>query len=109
VLDLCNAVTGARVATGQEDVMTTNHFVVSQRESVWQFSFRGDVTGPFTSKDGAIAAAIAAARLVDAQDVEVVVRDADMRNETIWRTGQKELTDRESEILAVETERGRDA
>ena len=68
--------------------MLNNHFVISQRESVWQFSFRGGVTGPFTSKAGAIAAAIEAASKVDERDIEVVVHDADMRAETVWRSGQ---------------------
>ncbi|QQR35267.1 DUF2188 domain-containing protein [Devosia oryziradicis] len=68
--------------------MSSNHFVVSQRDSVWQFSFRGDVTGPFTSKDDAINAAILAAGKVGNTDVEVVVHDADLLVETVWRTGQ---------------------
>ena len=75
--------------------MTTNHFVVSQRDSVWQFSFRGDVTAPFTSKQGAIDAAIAEASKVGAEDVEVVVRDAHLLTETIWRAGDGHLVERE--------------
>ena len=72
--------------------MINNHFVISQRESVWQFSFQGDVTGPFTSKRTAIAAAIQAASKIDSADVEVVVHDADLRAETIWRSGQPDQT-----------------
>jgi hypothetical protein len=68
--------------------MSSNHFVVSQRDSVWQFSFRGDVTGPFTSKDDAVNAAIVAAGEVGDAHVEVVVHDADLRVETVWKTGQ---------------------
>ena len=68
--------------------MINNHFVISQRESVWQFSFRGDVTGPFTSKGDAIEAAIEAASKIGGADVEVVVHDADLRAETVWRSGQ---------------------
>ncbi len=68
--------------------MSNNHFVVSQRESVWQFSFRGDVTAPFTSKDNAVNAAIAQAAKVEDDEVEVVVHDADLRAETIWRSSQ---------------------
>lgn len=68
--------------------MINNHFVISQRDSVWQFSFRGDVTGPFTSKADAVAAAIEAASKVDSADVEVVVHAADLRAETVWRSGQ---------------------
>ena len=68
--------------------MINNHFVISQRGSVWQFSFRGDVTGPFASKAGAIDAAIDAASRCDGEAVEVVVHDADLRAETVWRSRQ---------------------
>lgn len=68
--------------------MINNHFVISQRESVWQFSFRGDVTGPFTSKADAIDAAIDAASRFDGEAVEVVVHDADLRAETVWRSAR---------------------
>jgi hypothetical protein len=68
--------------------MINNHFLISQRESVWQFSFRGDVTAPFTSKEDAIDAAIEAATQVGSADLEVVVHDADLRAETVWRSGQ---------------------
>ena len=68
--------------------MINNHFVISQRDSVWQFSFRGDVTGPFTSKANAVRAAIDAASKIGDADVEVVVRDANVKAETVWRSGQ---------------------
>lgn len=68
--------------------MINNHFVISQRDSVWQFSYRGDVTGPFTSKADAIKAAIEAASKVGDADVEVVVHDAELRAETVWRSGR---------------------
>jgi hypothetical protein len=68
--------------------MINNHFVISQRDNIWQFSFRGDVSGPFTSKSAAVAAAIATASKVGDTDVEVVVHDAELRAETVWRTGQ---------------------
>lgn len=68
--------------------MINNHFVISQRDSVWQFSFRGDVTGPFTSKADAVKAAIEVAANIGGADVEVVVHDADVRAETVWRSGQ---------------------
>ena len=68
--------------------MINNHFVISQRDSVWHFSFRGDVTGPFTSKDDAVRAAIDAASKIGDADVEVVVRDANVKAETVWRSGQ---------------------
>lgn len=72
--------------------MTNNHFVISQRESVWQFSFRGNVTGPFNSKQDAISAAIEAASQVADTEVEVVVHDADFRAETIWRSGRSDIS-----------------
>lgn len=89
--------------------MTNNHFVISQRDSAWQFSFRGDVTGPFTTKEGAVKAAIAAASTVGHTDVEVVLHDANLRAETVWRTGQRDLSAIESNQLATELERNTDA
>lgn len=68
--------------------MINNHFVISQRDSVWQFSFRGDVTGPFPGKAAAVRAAIDAASKIGDADVEVVVRDANVQAETVWRSGQ---------------------
>lgn len=87
--------------------MTINHFVVSERDSVWQFSFKGDVTAPFASRSAAIEAAIAEAGKV--ADAEVVLRDGDVHSETIWRTGQGDLSARECARLADDLERGRDA
>lgn len=89
--------------------MSTDHFVVSQQDSVWQFSFRGDVTAPFTSRSAAIDAAIAAAGKVEGAEVAVVLRDGDLRSETIWRTGQPDLSEREAERLAADIERDSDA
>lgn len=89
--------------------MTNNHFVVSQRESVWQYSFRGDVAAPFTSKDAAVEAAISAASAIGDGDVAVVVLDAETRSETIWRAGQRSLTGPEAEQFAIEVERQSDA
>lgn len=70
-----------------EATMENSHFVVSQRDSAWQFSFKGDITGPFATRDAAIDAAIAAAEASDDPDVEVLVRAADMRTESVWRPG----------------------
>ena len=89
--------------------MSTDHFVVSQRDSVWQFSFRGDVTAPFTSRSAAIEAAIAEAGKVEGAEVAVVLRDGDLRSETIWRSSQADLTESEAEHLAADIERDRDA
>ena len=77
--------------------MTMNHFVVSERDSVWQFSFRGDVTAPFASRRAAIDAAIAQAGKI--ADSEVVLRDGDVHSETIWRSGQSDRTTRQSERM----------
>ena len=73
--------------------MTMNHFVVSERDSVWQFSFKGDVTAPFASRRAAIDAAIAEAGKIG--DSEVVLRDGDVHSETIWRSGEADRTRRE--------------
>lgn len=65
--------------------MSTNHFLVYLRDSSWQFSYRGSITAPFKTREEAVEAAIVAARETDDRDVEVVVQEADMRTETIWR------------------------
>lgn len=65
--------------------MENNHFVVSQRDSAWQFSFKGDITAPFATRDKAIEAAIAAAQASDDPDVEVLLQDADLKVESVWR------------------------
>ena len=65
--------------------MDTNHYVVSQRESAWQYSHRGEISGPYYTKQKAIDAAIAAATQADEADAEVLVRDADLKTESVWR------------------------
>jgi hypothetical protein len=65
--------------------MSAHHFIVSQRESSWEFSHHGDVTGPFRSREHAIEEAIAAAAATGSTDVEVMVRDADHKTETVWK------------------------
>ena len=67
--------------------MSTNHFVVAQRDSAWQYSFKGDIIAPFDTKQAAIKAAIAAAHDSGETDIEVVVHDADLKQETVWRSG----------------------
>ena len=52
---------------------SSNHFVVSHRDTAWQFSFHGDVTAPFTSREAAIEEAIKAARATGLKDIEVLV------------------------------------
>lgn len=63
---------------------SSNHFVVSHRETAWQFSFHGDVTAPFSSRDVAVAEAIKAARATGRKDIEVLVQSPDLRTETVW-------------------------
>lgn len=65
--------------------MSNSHFLVYLRDSSWQFSYRGSITAPFKSREEAVEAAINAAQDTDDADVEVVVQEADMRIETIWR------------------------
>lgn len=65
--------------------MQNHHFVVSQRDSAWQFSFKGDITAPFATRDEAVAAAIRAAEALDEAAVEVLVQNADMKTESVWR------------------------
>ena len=66
--------------------MDTSHYVVSASSvSGWQYSHKGDITGPFESKEAAIEAAIAEAGQSEDTDVEVMVRDADMKTQSVWR------------------------
>ena len=66
--------------------MDTSHYVVSASTvSGWQFSHKGDITGPFDTKQAAVDAAIAEAGQSDDPDVEVMVRDADMKTQSVWR------------------------
>lgn len=65
--------------------MSVHHFVVSQRESSWEYSYRGDVTGPFRNRENAIEEAIAAAAATGSNEVEVLVRDADHKTERVWK------------------------
>lgn len=65
--------------------MSTNHYVVSQRDSAWQYSNRGEITGPFGTKELAVEAAIEAASVLAESDAEVLVRDSNLKTETVWR------------------------
>ncbi len=69
--------------------MSSSHFLVAAAAiSGWQFSHKGVITGPFESKEQAIKAAIAAAAESGDRDVEVLVQNADMKVETVWRPDQ---------------------
>ena len=65
--------------------MSERHFIVYLRDSSWQYSYRGSVTAPFKTREEAIEAAISEAREQNDPEIEVVVQDADMRSETVWR------------------------
>jgi hypothetical protein len=69
--------------------MSTSHYLVATAAIAgWQFSHKGDITGPFESKEQAVEAAIAAAGESGDPEVEVMVQDADMKLETVWRPGK---------------------
>ncbi|KKB09335.1 DUF2188 domain-containing protein [Devosia chinhatensis] len=68
--------------------MSERHLIVYRRDNAWQFTFRGTVTAPFVTREDAIEAAIAEARQLSDPDMEVIVQDADMVQETVWRGGQ---------------------
>ncbi len=64
------------------------HFIVLFRDAGWQFTYRGSVSGPFASREDAIAEAIREARATREPEVEVIVQEPDMRQETVWRPQQ---------------------
>jgi hypothetical protein len=68
--------------------MSERHYLVYKRDASWQFSFRGTITAPFTSREAAIEAAIGEARATGDEDIEVIVQDPDMKQETVWRPGE---------------------
>jgi hypothetical protein len=65
--------------------MVTSHFIVSQRDHVWLYSYRGDEAGPFKTKEEAVEAAIGEATQRGDPNSEVIVLDRDMQQETVWR------------------------
>lgn len=65
--------------------MSTNHYIVALIDHSWQFSIKGDVTAPFASRDEAVNAAIAEAKQSGEVDAAVIVRDANLQNETVWQ------------------------
>ncbi|WP_108462873.1 DUF2188 domain-containing protein [Devosia naphthalenivorans] len=66
--------------------MSTSHYLVAAAAIAgWQFSHKGEITGPFERKEQAIEAAITAAGATRDPDVEVLVQDRDMKVETVWR------------------------
>lgn len=65
--------------------MTERHFIVFHRHAAWQYTYRGSIAAPFTSREDAIHAAIKAARETGEPEVEVIVQNLDMREESVWR------------------------
>ena len=80
--------------------MTAHHFIVARSDSHWKVSFHGTEQSPFESKEDAIEAAVAAARIqsADGLEVEVLVQDIDSTFHTAWKSG---ADDGGEEALAV--------
>jgi len=66
-----------------------DHYLVTFHDAAWQFTFRGTVTGPIKSREEAVTLAIAEAERNGEGDIEVIVQDPDLRQETVWRSGDK--------------------
>ena len=66
--------------------MDERHFIVTERDHVWLYSYRGDPAGPFKTRQEAIDAAIAEATQLDYHTAHVIVQDKDMQQETVWRS-----------------------
>ena len=62
-----------------------HHFIVNHRDDIWQYTFRGSIFAHITSRQAAIDAAIEAARATNEPYVQVIVQDADMKQELVWR------------------------
>ncbi|UYO00010.1 MAG: DUF2188 domain-containing protein [Devosia sp.] len=65
--------------------MTDRHLIVCQRDNAWLFTLKGTITAPFQTREAAVKAAIAEARAQDDPQIEVIVQDQDMTQETVWR------------------------
>ena len=68
--------------------MSSQHFVVAAQDRAWHYSFKGDLVGPYSSREEAVEAAIEEATKLADNDIEVVVRDANLKTETVWRPNQ---------------------
>jgi len=68
---------------------TERHFIVFERDNAWQYSHRGVGAGPFKSRETAISAAIQEAEALHDPEVEVIVQDKDLQQETVWRHADK--------------------
>ncbi len=65
--------------------MTELHFIVSQKDGVWQYSSRGEIAGHFDSREEAISAAVQEARDSGTASAKVIVQDTSMQQETVWQ------------------------
>jgi len=65
--------------------MSERHFIVYERDNSWQYTYRGSIAAPFKSRQDAIDAAIDEARKTGDANIEVIVQDHDMQQETVWR------------------------
>jgi hypothetical protein len=76
--------------------MVAHHFIVARSDSSWKVSFHGSEQSPFVSKEDAIAAAVAEAKLQSAKglEVEVLVQDIDSTFHSAWRSGEDDDSDR---------------
>ena len=64
--------------------MSSPHFIVFHRDAAWQYTYRGSIRAPFSSREEAVAAAIDAARETGDPDVEVIVQNPETVEETVW-------------------------
>lgn len=69
--------------------MDTQHYIVARAGSRWSVSFHGTQEGPFSTKEAALDAAIAAATLAskDGRQVAVLVQDIESNFHTAWTSG----------------------
>ncbi|WP_375450540.1 hypothetical protein [uncultured Devosia sp.] len=69
--------------------MVTHHFIVARSDSHWKVSFHGTEQSPFESKEEALVAAVAAARVEFSKglEVEVLVQDIDSTFHSAWKSG----------------------
>jgi hypothetical protein len=68
--------------------MVADHFIVARCDSHWKVSFHGSDQSPFETKEEAITAAVAEAKLQSAKgrEVEVLVQDIDSTFHSAWRS-----------------------
>ena len=77
--------------------MAAHHFIVARCDSHWKVSFHGSDQSPFETKEDAITAAVAEAKLQSAKglEVEVLVQDIDSTFHSAWRSGADDDSDEE--------------